>query len=64
MERPAAARAGRRRPQAGRRSRLGAPAALVVGLLLVAAAVIAPERPEDQGEICLRHNSPAACRVW
>ena len=60
---PAPARSGRRL-RVGRHFRLGAaPAVLILGLV-VAVAVIAPERPADQGEICLRHNSPAACRVW
>lgn len=32
--------------------------------LMAAAVVIAPERPWVDGQICLRHHSPAACRVW
>jgi hypothetical protein len=60
---PAPARSGHRRLRAGRHCWLGAPAVLTLGLL-VAAAVIAPEHPTNQEEICLRHNSPAACRVW
>ncbi|MCT0199148.1 hypothetical protein KQ313_05605 [Synechococcus sp. CS-1325] len=46
-----------------RLGRSAAPAILAAGLLL-AAALVAPERPGDQEEICLRHNSPAICRVW
>jgi hypothetical protein len=32
--------------------------------LLIAAIVLAPETPQEQAEICQRHNSAAACRVW
>ena len=35
---------------------------LLVSLLLV--AVLAPEQPQAQAEICQRHNGAAACRVW
>lgn len=38
--------------------------ALVVGLWLFAAAVVAPEQPQNQAAICQRHNGPEACRVW
>jgi hypothetical protein len=42
-----------------------APLALVVvsGLVL-AAALLAPEQPIAQADICQRHNGAAACRVW
>jgi hypothetical protein len=40
-----------------------APAVLALGLVL-AVAVIAPEAPEREEGICVRHNGPAACRVW
>jgi hypothetical protein len=36
---------------------------LVLGLVL-AAALLAPEQPVAQGDICQRHNGVAACRVW
>lgn len=36
---------------------------LVLGLL-VAAALLAPEQPAHQADICQRHNGAAACRVW
>jgi hypothetical protein len=26
--------------------------------------VIAPEAPEREEGICVRHNGPVACRVW
>jgi len=39
------------------------PAALA-GLLVLAAAAVAPERPRDQEAICQRHNGVEACRVW
>jgi hypothetical protein len=39
------------------------PAALA-GLLMLAATVVAPERPQDQEAICQRHNGVDACRVW
>jgi hypothetical protein len=39
------------------------PAAVAV-LLTLAAALVAPERPQDQEAICQRHNGVAACRVW
>ena len=35
-----------------------------VVVLVLAAAVLAPEQPEAQAEICERHNGVAACRVW
>jgi hypothetical protein len=37
------------------------------GLLLpvvLAAALLAPEQPRAQAEICVRHNGEAACRIW
>jgi hypothetical protein len=37
--------------------------ALVPGLVLVA-ALLAPEQPIAQADICQRHNGAAACRVW
>jgi hypothetical protein len=36
----------------------------VVAGLLMLAALVAPEQPDRQQEICLRHNTAAACRVW
>jgi hypothetical protein len=35
----------------------------VAGLLMLA-ALVAPEQPDRQQDICLRHNAAAACRVW
>ena len=32
--------------------------------LVLDAALVAPEQPRAQAEICERHNGPAACRVW
>ncbi|MCP9886919.1 serine protease inhibitor [Cyanobium sp. ATX 6A2] len=43
---------------------LGLPILLAVGLLVLMAATLAPERPQDQAAICQRHNGPVACRVW
>ena len=40
-----------------------APLALA-GVLILTAALVAPEQPQDQAAICHRHNGPAACRVW
>ena len=36
----------------------------VIGLLLLLAALLAPEQPLAQADICQRHNGLAACRVW
>ena len=36
----------------------------LVGLLLLAAALLAPPAPHDQAAICQRHNGPEVCRVW
>ncbi|MCT0218829.1 hypothetical protein KQ304_07420 [Synechococcus sp. CS-1329] len=36
---------------------------LVVALVLTA-ALVAPEQPEQLAALCERHNGPAACRVW
>ncbi|WP_413441610.1 hypothetical protein [Synechococcus sp. MIT S1220] len=37
---------------------------VITAALLVCAAFAAPEEPNEQASICLRHHSPAACRVW
>jgi hypothetical protein len=42
---------------------LGALPWLVVALVLTA-ALVAPEQPEQLAALCERHNGPAACRVW
>ena len=34
-----------------------------IGLVL-GAALLAPEQPRAQAEICERHNGAAACRIW
>jgi hypothetical protein len=36
---------------------------LALSLVLVV-AVLAPEAPEREEGICVRHNGPVACRVW
>jgi hypothetical protein len=41
----------------------GLPLPAVLGLVL-AAALLAPEQPRAQAEICQRHNGVAACRIW
>jgi len=38
--------------------------AVLVAVWLFAAALLAPERPQDQAAICQRHNGPDACRGW
>ena len=50
-------------PPARRRRGLGVPMALLA-LLLLLAALLAPEAPQDQAAICQRHNGAVACRVW
>ncbi|MCP9799244.1 serine protease inhibitor [Synechococcus sp. RedBA-s] len=42
---------------------LGALPWLVVALVLTA-ALVAPEQPEQLAALCQRHSGPAACRVW
>ncbi len=37
---------------------------LLATILVVAAHLLAPERPWDQEAICQRHNGVEACRVW
>jgi len=37
---------------------------LLVGVLVLLAVLVAPERPRDQAAICQRHAGPVACRVW
>ncbi len=37
---------------------------VVVGVLVLLAVLVAPERPRDQAAICQRHAGPVACRVW
>jgi hypothetical protein len=37
---------------------------VLVGLLVLLAVLVAPERPLDQAAICQRHAGPEACRVW
>jgi hypothetical protein len=36
----------------------------IVGAVLVGAALLVPEQPAAQADICQRHNGVAACRVW
>ncbi|WP_144036948.1 serine protease inhibitor [Synechococcus sp. MW101C3] len=40
-----------------------APAVLALSLVLVV-SLLAPEAPEREEGICVRHNGPVACRVW
>ena len=37
---------------------------VLVGVLVLLALLVAPERPRDQAAICQRHAGPVACRVW
>ena len=39
-------------------------ALVLVGVLVLLAVLVAPERPLDQAAICQRHAGPVACRVW
>ena len=32
--------------------------------MVLGAALVAPEQPRAQAEICERHNGAAACRIW
>jgi len=36
----------------------------VIVALVLGAALVAPEQPHAQADICERHNNAAACRVW
>lgn len=47
-------------PQAG----VPAMPVLVVGVLVLLAVLLAPERPADQAAICQRQAGELACRVW
>jgi hypothetical protein len=38
--------------------------AVLAGVLLLLALVVAPEGPQVQEAICQRHNGAEACRVW
>ena len=60
---PVAAGLPRQAPRSWRLdpARLVAPAVLA---LVLAAALLAPEQPAAQAEICQRHNGVSACRVW
>ena len=37
---------------------------VLVGVLVLLAVLVAPERPRDQAAICQRQAGPVACRVW
>jgi len=55
---------GLRRPSVRSRVRVrGLLLPAVLGLVL-GAALLAPEQPRAQAEICQRHNGVAACRIW
>jgi len=60
MAMPALAMPAQRRP-VRRAGTLWLPV-LLVSLSLV--ALLAPEQPQAQADICQRHNGAAACRVW
>ena len=36
----------------------------VIAAILLGVALLAPEQPVAQADICQRHNGLAACRVW
>jgi hypothetical protein len=57
----AGSRAGRHRPLV---PVLSAGPLALAAVLVLTAALVAPEQPQDQAAICQRHNGPAACRVW
>jgi hypothetical protein len=58
---PAVAPAGAVAPEPARQS---AVPLVLVGVLVLLAVLVAPERPRDQAAICQRHAGPEACRVW
>ena len=63
LDQPRQAMAARRAPALRRGASPGV--ALVLAAILVSvAAVVAPERPQDQEAICQRHSGEVACRVW
>ncbi|MFZ9952353.1 MAG: serine protease inhibitor, partial [Vulcanococcus sp.] len=53
----------RRRSRSAAALHSGSAMAAIAGLLLLA-ALLAPEQPVAQADICQRHNGMAACRVW
>jgi hypothetical protein len=57
------ARRQRRRPVVCDGVAPGVPLCVAL-LLLLGAAVVAPEQPRDQEAICHRHSGVVACRVW
>ena len=54
------------RPRRRVRSRLRSGSLLLPMLVaaLLGVALVTPEQPRAQAEICERHNGVAACRVW
>ena len=46
------------------RARGGAGLLLLAASLVLLAALVAPERPQDQEAICQRQAGVEACRVW
>jgi hypothetical protein len=55
---------GLRRPLLRNRVRARGLLLPVVLALVLVAALLAPEQPRAQAEICVRHNGEAACRIW
>ena len=51
-------------PAAGSRVRRRQMVLPAVVAVLLGAALLAPEQPAAQAEICERHNGVAACRIW
>jgi len=52
------------RPVSLPRVRAGQLVAPAIVAALLAVLLLAPEQPQAQADICQRHNSAAACRVW
>jgi hypothetical protein len=55
---------GLRRPLVRPRLRARGLALPAVIALVLGAALLVPEQPRAQAEICERHNGAAACRIW
>ncbi len=61
---PSTPRGWLQRDAIGTRARSGAGALLLAASLMLLAALVAPERPQDQEAICQRQAGVEACRVW
>ena len=64
LPRPLLARPVRQRCRSARALGSQSVVLAMVGAALVVAALLVPEQPAAQADICQRHNGVAACRVW